>query len=516
MDKIDSGFRVHYQCMSSECANATKPILGYICMNQQSFEWQIALSTDPMQEDPPSEDEPDTMQEDLPGDEDMADTQPEIIEPPHDPDNPALNTYEMVKARFELNCFKVRNRCMYLTLNKGPDDFNLLTYTQVIQDNCTLTFWGPDRDGEIKEQSFIRKWILDKQRKSVEKIVVDPRGTETDVYNLWRDFIASGLPPVPDERVLELIQPITRHFNDVITSGVPEHTQFLHDYLANMVQRPWQKSQVALSLYGSQGCGKGIIFEFFRLKVLGTHCSFQTSKPENDLFGRFANGAVNRVCIQVDEVKSLHDHADQLKDFITNPTVNYEKKGKDTIVVSNFANLILTSNNANALTVTADDRRFTLFHCSSVHKGEVEYFNSLGAHLERPEVARAYYQYLMSLDLSQYPTSFQHKRPITEYYKEAQHNSIPVISRFFSALVNSEPTERTFPCRQLYKSYETFQIAGNYKYLMTETAFGRDAKKIRGVQFKKTAQCNLYILDLPEIKGYLEEINEFDQDAIHI
>jgi hypothetical protein len=500
--------------MSSECANATKPILGYICMNQQSFEWQIALSTDPMQEDPPSEDEPDTMQEDLPGDEDMPDTQPEVIEPPHDPDNPALNTYEMVKARFELECFKVKNRKMYMTLNKGPDDFNMLHTPQLIYMYKDWKYWGVDKDGVPKKQCFITEWVEDINKKSVEKIVIDPRGTEPNVYNLWRGFHAAELPPVPDERVLELIQPITRHIDEVITSGVPEHTKFLHDYLANMVQRPWQKSQVALSLYGSQGCGKGIIFEFFRLKVLGTHCSYQTSRPENDLFGRFANGAVNRVCIQVDEVKSLHDHADQLKDFITNPTINYEKKGVDTIVVSNFANLILTSNNANALTVTADDRRFALFHCRSAHKGDVEYFNSLGAHLERPEVARAYYQYLMSLDLSEYPTSFQHKRPITEYYKEAQHNSIPVISRFFSALVNSEPTERTFPCRQLYKSYETFQIAGNYKYLMTETAFGRDAKKIQGVSVKKTSSVRLYILDLTAIKKHLEDIKEYDLDAV--
>ncbi len=79
---------------------------------------------------------------------------------------------------------------------------------------------------------------------------------------------------------------------------------------------------------------------------------------------------MNRVCIQIDEVKSLHDHADQLKDVITIPTVNYEKRGRDTIVVPNFSNLILTSDNANALTVSLDDRRFALFHCSSVHTAQ--------------------------------------------------------------------------------------------------------------------------------------------------
>jgi hypothetical protein len=203
-----------------------------------------------------------------------------------------------------------------------------------------------------------------------------------------------------------------------------------------------------------------------------------------------------------------------LKDLITNQTLNYEKKGKDTIVVSNLTNLILTSNNANALTVSPDDRRFALFQCSSVHKGDTNYFQELGAELERPEVARAYYQYLMSLDLSDYPVSFQHKRPITEFYRETQHNSIPVISRFFSAIVNTESYERKFSSRQLYKQYELFQTAGNYKYLMTETAFGRDAKKIQGVAAKRASAGIFYTLDLQAIKKYLEEVNEFDPDTL--
>jgi len=318
---------------------------------------------------------------------------------------------------------------------------------------------------------------------------------------------------VDDAQVPGLIAMIGRHFDDVVTGGVVPDTAFIHHYLGNILQRPWLKSQVAISLYGAQGCGKGIIFEFFRRKILGDHCSYQTSKPESDLFGRFANGAVNRVCIQIDEVKSLHDHADQLKDFITNPTLNYEKKGKDTIVVSNLANLILTSNNANALTVSADDRRFALFHCSSVHKGNVDYFTQLGEHLERPEVARAYYQYLMSLDLSEYPVSFQHKRPITAYYREAQYNSIPIFSRFFSAMVNMEYSEPQIPARELYKKYEQFHAAGNYKFIITEHAFGRETKKMTGLTSKRSSSGKIYQIDHDVVKKYLIDVNEYDQEA---
>ena len=580
--------------MSAGCASVhPKPILGYISMNPQTFEWQIALSprlpgasqqqqnqvvvekedagepmvTEEEQQQEPQQDaqieyeeqeeefdagtnicdhdmtdgghndeltneqarrmafigeessgdeEEEEEQAMMEEEEDPDDSGPHIplVEPPVDPENPALNTYEMVKERFERECFRIRNKKMYIALNKGPGDFNMLTHPQLYYYYKDWKYWGVvDKGGEPKKLSFIAEWIEDINKKSVEKIDIDPRGTDPDVYNLWRGFTAAELPPVPDEHVLELIQPITRHFDDVVTSGVTAHTQFIHDYLANIIQRPWQKSQVALSLYGAQGCGKGIIFEFFRLKILGTHCSYQTSKPDNDLFGRFANGAVNRVCIQVDEVKSLHDHADQLKDFITNPTVNYEQKGKDTIVVNNFANLILTSNNANALTVSTDDRRFALFQCTSVHKGDTQYFANLGAHLERPEVARAYYQYLMGVDLSEYPTSFQHKRPVTEYYKEVQHNSIPVFARFMSAQVNSEHSATQINARDLYAKYELFRTKGNYKFVMTETSFGREVKKVAGVSFKRNSAGRVYQLDHEAIKAHLQASNEYDPDA---
>jgi hypothetical protein len=518
IDKVETTFRVNYQCMASECTTCTKRILGYISMNQETLEWQIALSSpqDPvaMQEEQGADD--DQMQEDSAAqspDQVMQDAPLALVEPPHDPDNPDLNTYEMVKAMFELNCFKVKIPFCYARIEKGHDPC-LHSHVDLQHYYCDWKYWGLNKEEEMVQLPFISKWLRDTNKRTVERIAVDPSNTIQNVYNMWKGFDAERLPPVADERVQELIEPIKKHFNDVITHGNKEHSEFCHHYLANILQRPWLKTQVAIFLYGPQGCGKGIVFEFFRHKILGNHCSSQTSRPENDLFGRFANGAVNRVMIQVDEVKSLHDHTDQLKDLITNPTLNYEKKGKDTIVVSNLTNLILTSNNANALTVSPDDRRFALFQCSPVHKGDMSYFQELGAELERPEVARAYYQYLMSLDLSDYPVSFQHKRPITEFYRETQHNSIPVISRFFSAIVNTESYERKFSSRQLYRHYETFQTAGNYKYLMTETAFGRDAKKIQGVTSKRATTGMFYTLDLQVIKKYLEDINEFDPDTL--
>ena len=215
---------------------------------------------------------------------------------------------------------------------------------------------------------------------------------------------------------------------------------------------------------------------------------------------------------QVDEVKSLHEYADRLKDLITNPTINYEKKGKDTIVVSNLTNIILTSNNANSLTVTADDRRYVLFHCSSVYKGDPTYFNELGSHLDRPEVARAFFQYLLKRDLSPYPKSFQFSRPLTDYYREAQKNSIPVLSRFLSTLINGGCPEAIMS-RQFYQRYQAFHADGNYKFLLSQSTFGREMKKVDGVDKRRTTSGIVYKFDPKRVKAYLVELNEYDEEA---
>ena len=144
-------------------------------------------------------------------------------------------------------------------------------------------------------------------------------------------------------------------------------------------------------------------------------------------------------------MKALHAHANKLKNIITCDTIRSEKKGADSITVKNFANLIFTSNNDNALAVATDARRFVLFRCSPKYKGNKAYFTGLRKQLARQEVAQALYQFMMKRDLSGYEDGFQEYRPITEFYKEAQKKSISTTNNFLSACVNTldEDAEKT-------------------------------------------------------------------------
>jgi hypothetical protein len=548
VQKCQAQFRCQVHCTASSCSSMQKHVLGYVAMGPD-LEWQYgpfeevyhdqqvlandSLGTSLMCSNASHNNVPDSsdmksacLEDEIPLNRCIPAEPPVTAPTPQDcavvpsatkttshSKLPAENTYSDVKKTHEELCFKVLSPSGYAVLLPGRYEPDLMSSVQLRQRFANLYYFGLDRKMVWEKRLFIDAWIADEDIRQVTEIVVDPVCKRTDVYNMWRPFAVTLIPPVDDADIEQLVAPILKHISDVIVVGNVSHLNWMIDYLANMVQYPDRKSQVAISLYGVEGCGKGIIFEFFRRAVLGDFCSFQTSDPDNDLFGRFANGALHRVCIQVDEVKSLHENGCRLKDFITNSTINYERKGKDKITVRNISNLILTSNNENALSVSPEDRRFSLFRCSPVHKRNKAYFTGLACHLAKPVVARAFYQYLLLRDLRQYDCDFQASRPITEYYKETQLANIPPLMRFLSCLVNQGDGPTEIAARRLYETYQNFHAAGNYKFIMTEASFGREIKRIDGVVGKRITTGIMYQLDKELIKSFLKESNKYDPDA---
>jgi hypothetical protein len=87
-----------------------------------------------------------------------------------------------------------------------------------------------------------------------------------------------------------------------------------------------------------------------------------------------------------------------------------------------------------------------------------------------------------------------------------------VLSRFVSGLINGPQPASTL-AGALYKQYTTFCSEGNFKFVVTSNAFGRDIKKIEGIVKRKVHGNNYYNFDIGLIKKYLEDHNEYDPDA---
>ena len=66
---------------------------------------------------------------------------------------------------------------------------------------------------------------------------------------------------------------------------------------------------------------------------------------------------------------------------------------------------------------------------------------------------------------------------------------------------------------QFYQRYEAFHSNCNYKFLVTESSFGREMKRVPGLHLRRTQSGKAYIVDTKRIKQHFLEINEYDEEA---
>jgi hypothetical protein len=349
---------------------------------------------------------------------------------PHDENDPATNTYELVKERFENEFgrerFYVEKPIGFFVERTGeynpPGIFGFVDFKKHCRD---WTYWEPNKKNKPTKKRFINRWIKDSRKKMYDRMKIDPTGLPPNEFNLWRGYKATVLPKLDPAFVLQEIQLFLRHLRDDWCSNNEDELKWILEVLANIIQRPESKAEVAILLFGEAGCGKSLILEFLRKKVFGEHCTAQTGSIVSDVFGRFANKVMGNVLIhwQVDDLCELHALDRRLKYFITAKTIRYEKRGKDSIQIPNLATLFITTNDAESLFFLENDKQFAVFHCSELDEDDSDYISRFVEYLERQHMPQVVAQYLASIDLSKYTRgidgaprlTFQMTRPFTQH-----------------------------------------------------------------------------------------------------
>lgn len=162
-----------------------------------------------------------------------------------------------------------------------------------------------------------------------------PAGT-TDIVGRVKGHIAHLLP---DEREQDLVI----------------------NYLAHNVQHPGEKIQWAIVLQGVQGDGKSFIAEMMQ-HVMG----FKNVRLMNvqTLESAFTGWATGQCMTFIEELKldnkRKYEVLNNLKPYISNPTVEETKKGKDPRTVINTTNYFALTNFQDAIPIDENDRRYCI------------------------------------------------------------------------------------------------------------------------------------------------------------
>ena len=231
-------------------------------------------------------------------------------------------------------------------------------------------------------------------------------------YNVFKGFhyLPSGNKNISIEPVLNHIKMIWCKNNDT-------YYQYVIRWLAQCVQTPWKRTEVALVLRSKEGAGKGIILSHFIGSILGLYdketCqqgAFRPIKHQNDLFGQFTNSLEGCCLLFLDELTWGGDKkaAGILKALITEETVKIEHKGVGSYHVQSFANVAIASNEDWVIPAGDNTRRFFVLECDNKFTGvrtkeSKEYMDAI---LKVPiqDVADFLYQFdLTGFDSKEFP-----------------------------------------------------------------------------------------------------------------
>ncbi len=148
------------------------------------------------------------------------------------------------------------------------------------------------------------------------------------------------------------------------------------DYFVNWLSYGFQtrkKSGTSIISKGTQGTGKGVIFEEIIKYAVGER--YVTTLDNEALKSRFNGELENKLFILANEIKADFREGntiyERLKMYITDPTIRFEEKNIKARSIPNFFNIWFHSNNDVPLQIQGGDRRYTVFNTKSKKLTEV-------------------------------------------------------------------------------------------------------------------------------------------------
>jgi Family of unknown function (DUF5906) len=260
---------------------------------------------------------------------------------------------------------KLKNK---LTFSTRKDFIEILE-----EDERDVVTTAPNGNITTKKQSNSLIWLKSKLASSFDDMVFDcrlPVGLHNRIYNLWRGF-ATDARQGNCNLTFAYIKDIICYNNDDIYNWVL-------NFLAHMVQKPWEKPEVALVLVGPKGVGKTFFMDIVKTLIDGKdrhfHC-FKTSNP-NDIYGDFTEHLRNLIALLLEEVTWGGDirHIGKLNDLITGKTITINIKRGPIITVNNVMRIIMGGNPGWKVPASYDERRYQILNVSTAHQQDHSYF----------------------------------------------------------------------------------------------------------------------------------------------
>ncbi|QOZ23135.1 hypothetical protein XH93_05275 [Bradyrhizobium sp. CCBAU 51753] len=297
---------------------------------------------------------------------------------PNEADDPALTPCWVDPLEFSLvpeeEAIKRINAAGFFVLTSNGDIYREETDGNVValkREGFTNLFACRNAAVGVKAVPAGQVWKTSSSRREYSQIGYWPGSHHVPhkAYNLWRGW---GVQPLADDWSV-----INNHICTVVAGGDQKKADFILDWCAHMVQRPWEKPGVALVLRGKKGTGKTILTQLI-INCIGSRNALVTANGKQ-LFGQFNWHLADKLLIVAEEAffAGNHELNDRLKHLLTGEDIELEQKFGQRISMKSMHRLIMASNHDKVVDATDDERRFVVCDVPDEKRGDDAYFAPL-------------------------------------------------------------------------------------------------------------------------------------------
>lgn len=243
---------------------------------------------------------------------------------------------------------------------------------------------------------FFDIWRKDETRRRITKIQMEP-SDDPSTFVMPPSFAWQKQVDTDGDYAIDTFHELLK----LMGTGEAEQQTYLLNWLAHLVQKPFDLPGVALIISGLKGCGKDTLFDFLQQFVIGMDYSFNYGSNEQ-FFDSHDTGRQSKFLCKLEEANRgiCVRNADKLKSLITNTTEVFNPKCQKAICFPNYNRFVFTTNGACPVEMSDGERRFVVVQCSPARVGDFAFWNAVRRDLFTPEAGVAIGKMLASINIS--------------------------------------------------------------------------------------------------------------------
>lgn len=258
-------------------------------------------------------------------------------------------------------------------------------------------------------------------------LIINPTSMKTTyICNNWRGFRKEVTEALPLDNPEKHCAAILDHILTYSVNGHKDHGDTSLNYMAHLVQKPWEKPGWAILYRGNEGCGKDVIARYLG-KML--HPNHWIEISDDEFKSDKTAWRKGRVLVNVTEFNGLDFKSiPRIYPTIEANEARIREMYMDIYTSKSIERFILTTNRENAIPAKLDTRRFFIPEFNDClgmnHEDDEEmikfknnYFDKLYREMGGKDMDRvgegviAFYQYLKGRDISKF--DIKHPRLLT-------------------------------------------------------------------------------------------------------